>query len=99
LIRAERVGQRPNGSFPTGGVIIDSAGSLYGATIGGGNGSCSGGCGVVYQLAPSANGKWKYAVLHKFNGSDGGQPLGGLTLDSKGNLYGTAYNVVYEITP
>jgi uncharacterized repeat protein (TIGR03803 family) len=88
-----------SGSFPTGGVIIDKAGNLYGATVAGGIGGCSGGCGVAYKLAPEADGKWTYTVLHKFDGSDGAQPLGGLIFDAKGNLYGTAYNVLYEITP
>jgi len=83
------------GSFPTGGVIVDRAGNLYGATVGGG----TGGFGVVYKLARQVSGKWKYTVLHEFDGSDGGQPLGGLIFDKKGNLYGTAYNVVFEITP
>jgi uncharacterized repeat protein (TIGR03803 family) len=88
-----------NGSFPTGGVVIDKAGNLYGATVAGGTDGCSGGCGVVYMLAPSGNGKWTYTVLHKFDGADGAQPLGGLIFDDKGNLYGTAYSVVFEITP
>ena len=88
-----------SGSFPTGGVVIDKAGNLYGATVAGGIGGCSGGCGVAYRLASEANGKWKYTVLHKFDGSDGAQPLGGLIFDDKGNLYGTAYNVVFEVTP
>ncbi len=89
-----------NGSFPTGGVIVDKAGNLYGATVAGGIGRCNaGGCGVVYKLSPGVNGRWKYTVLHRFNGADGGQPLGGLTFDSAGNLYGTAYSVVFELTP
>jgi uncharacterized repeat protein (TIGR03803 family) len=88
-----------NGSFPSSSVIFDKAGNLYGTTSGGGNSSCSGGCGVVYKLTLSAGGKWKYTVLHKFTGQDGGYPDGGVVLDSKGNLYGTAYSVVYEITP
>jgi hypothetical protein len=37
--------------------------------------------------------------LHRFDGSDGAQPLGGLLLDGEGNLYGTAYDVVFEVTP
>ena len=88
-----------NGSFPTGGVVIDTAGNLYGATVAGGIGGCSGGCGVAYKLTPGADGKWGYTVLHRFNGGDGFQPLGGLILDGKGNLYGTAYDVVFEIIP
>jgi hypothetical protein len=66
---------------------------------GAGDSACSGGCGVVYQLTPTDTGKWKYTVLHKFTGQDGFYPGGGVILDRKGNLYGTAYNVIYEITP
>jgi len=91
--------QGKDGSGPTGGVVFDKAGNLYGATVTGGVGQCPRGCGVVYKLAPGASGKWKYTVLHRFTGADGGQPLGGLVVDAKGNLYGTAYSVVFEITP
>jgi hypothetical protein len=87
-----------NGSNPTSGVIFDRARSVYG-TAGGGDSSCSGGCGVVYKLAPTATGKWKYTAMHKFTGQDGFYPGGGVVLDTNGNIYGTAYNVVYEITP
>jgi hypothetical protein len=80
-------------------VVLDKAGNLYGATVTGGIGQCFAGCGVVYELAPGAGGKWTFRVLHRFSGSDGAQPLGGLILDGKGNLYGTAYDVVFEITP
>jgi uncharacterized repeat protein (TIGR03803 family) len=97
--------QATDGANPTSRVVFDKAGNIYG-TAGGGIGSCGGGCGVVYKLAPQANGKWKYSVLHKFNFSDGGYPGGGLIFDEKGNLYGTASiggpggaGVVFEITP
>jgi uncharacterized repeat protein (TIGR03803 family) len=44
--------------------------------------------------------------LHKFNGTDGSTPNGGLVADSKGNLYGTAqtggtdmfYGTIFEMT-
>jgi uncharacterized repeat protein (TIGR03803 family) len=88
-----------DGWLPSSGVVLDKAGNLYGTTGVGGIGDCPDGCGVVYRLAPAANGKWQYTVLHRFTGSDGGEPGGGLIFDKKGNLYGTAYNVVYEITP
>jgi len=91
------------GSGPNAGVVIDSAGNLYGSTDYGGS-EC--GCGVIYKLSPGPKGKWKYAVLHTFDGPDGALPEGNLVLDSKGNLYGGAilggaygYGVVFELTP
>ena len=84
------------------GVTLDSKGNLYG-TAGGGGGGCS--CGVVFKLAHTANGKWKYTVLHTFQGTDGGVPYAGVTLDAKGNIFGTTdwggkylLGVVFEIT-
>jgi uncharacterized repeat protein (TIGR03803 family) len=92
------------GFSPGAGVVLDKAGNLYGTTTIGGSPQC--GCGVVFKLSPSKNGKWKYTVLHTFVGSDGAQPDANLILDSKGNLYGTAvtggtygYGVVFEVTP
>jgi uncharacterized repeat protein (TIGR03803 family) len=89
-----------NGFEPIGGLVFDKQGNLYGTTTAGGivNLSCPVGCGVVYKLTPEIGGKWKYTVLHKFNGNDG-SASSGLIIDDKGNLYGTAFTVVYEITP
>ncbi len=87
-----------NGRFPSAGLVFDKTGNLYGTTSNGGNLSCSDGCGVVFKVTPRGDGKWKYTVLHKFTGQDGGYPGGGVVLDGNGNLYGTAYTVVYEIT-
>jgi uncharacterized repeat protein (TIGR03803 family) len=89
-----------NGFGPSGGLVSDKQGNLYGTTAVGGIGSsCPVGCGVVYKLTPGVGGTWKYTVLHKFNGNDGSLPVGPLVIDDKGNLYGTAFTVVYEITP
>ena len=88
-----------DGWLPSSGLVLDKAGNLYGTTGVGGIGGCANGCGVVYKLALRADGKWEYTVLHKFTGSDGGEPGGGLILDGNGNLYGTAYSVVFKITP
>ncbi len=60
--------------------------------------------GSVFRVTQSG-GKWTYKDLHDFtSGSDGGYPGGGVTLDAKGNLYGTAvlggannFGVVWEI--
>jgi hypothetical protein len=38
---------------------------------------------------PNANGTWTYTVLHRFTGFDGAEPDANLTLDDKGNIYGT----------
>jgi uncharacterized repeat protein (TIGR03803 family) len=79
--------QDENGYEPSGGVILDAAGNLYGATINGGSPLC--GCGVVYKLAPQPDGTWQYTLLHTFIGSDGAEPDANLTIGPDGNLYGT----------
>jgi len=80
-----------DGYWPFSGLIFDASGNLYGTTAAGGAYSCGGGgCGAVFQLRPSADGKWKEKVLHSFNGKDGREP-GGLIFDADGNLYGTTY--------
>lgn len=60
---------------------------------------------MIFKLSPGENGKWEYSVLHKFHGPDGLGP-NGLTIDAKGNLYGTTaaggaygYGVAFEFTP
>jgi len=84
------------------GVVMDKAGNLYGTTDYGGSGDC----GVIFKLAPQSKGKWKYTVLHAFEGADGCFPEGNLVLDKKGNLYGgtvlggaTGNGVIFELTP
>jgi uncharacterized repeat protein (TIGR03803 family) len=73
-----------DGGAPTAGLIFDSTGNLYGtATVGGlYNG------GTVFQLSRAGSG-WAENVLYNFTGNDGYQPVGGLTFDQAGNLYGT----------
>jgi uncharacterized repeat protein (TIGR03803 family) len=63
-----------DGSGPSGKLVRDAAGSLYG--------TCQ--SGTVYKLDTTG----ALTVLHTFRGSDGG-PYGGLIADSAGNLYGT----------
>jgi len=77
-------------SSPSGGLISDAAGNLYGVTTGGGKGDGGLGYGTVYELSPTANGGWKPKSLYQFQaGTDGQGPIGGLIMDSSGNLYGT----------
>jgi uncharacterized repeat protein (TIGR03803 family) len=93
-----------DGGSPMGGLVFDKAGNLYGTTTAGGDANCL--CGVVFKMTPQSDRKWKYQVLHRFTGADGYDPVAGVVLDDKGNLYGTTseggpagYGVVYEITP
>ncbi len=70
----------------------DAAGNLYGTSEFGGQSGCTGyGCGFVYKLTPS-DGGWTFTQLYSFtDGSDGAYPIGGVVLDSSGNLYGTSF--------
>ena len=73
----------PDGKGPTGDLVRDSDGNLYGTTFGGG----PSGTGVVFKLDTMCN----ETVLYPFTGgADGGQPYAGLVRDEEGNLYGTA---------
>ena len=77
-------------SSPSGGLISDAAGNLYGVTTGGGKGDGGLGYGAVYELSPTAGGGWKPKSLYQFQaGTDGQGPIGGLIMDSSGNLFGT----------
>ncbi len=80
--------QESDGCVPVGNLAMDQTGNLYGATEEGG----SEGQGVVFELAHS-DGGWSESVLHSFSGArDGQRPLGGVTFDAAGNLYGTTVN-------
>ena len=95
-----------DGSQPSDGVVLDSAGNLYGTTPFGGSQNCQGGCGIVFQLTLT-NGIWVEHVLYRFQGgADGQNPYAGLAIDAAGNLYGATYKggtnqggTVFELTP
>ena len=80
----------PDGAFPSGNLVFDNGGNLYGTTASGGNPSCdSYGCGTVFELSPQFSG-WAEAVIYDFQGSpDGENPDAGVIFDAAGNLYGT----------
>ena len=97
-----------DGYYPFAGLTLDASGNLYGTTFVGGTGTCSGGCGTVFELKHKTSGGWIEKVLYSFqnNGTDGNTPQTGLTIDTFGNLYGTTYQggthnlgTVYEIKP
>jgi len=75
-----------DGEYIDSDLVIDGAGNLYGTSVQGG----AFGSGTVFQLTPSGKG-WIHTVLYSFTGgADGGEPYKGVTVDSLGNLYGTA---------
>jgi uncharacterized repeat protein (TIGR03803 family) len=93
-----------DGGNPVAGLILDTAGNLYGTTFVGG----TYGFGTVFELTPAAGGTWTKQTLHNFNGdgTDGTFPSAGLIFDAAGNLYGTASDggtygngMVFELTP
>lgn len=74
-----------DGGYPSGPVLRDGAGNLYGTTSYGGGG-CE--CGVVFKLGTGGT----ETALHTFTGgSDGAYPLAGLVRGAAGNLYSTTY--------
>lgn len=75
-----------DGYRPRAGLIMDTAGDLYGTTSQGGSTECGGfGCGTVFKL--SADGT--ETVLHAFTGGDGVVPDAGVIVGKRGNLFGT----------
>ena len=74
-----------DGEQPGGGLIMDSAGNIYGGTTMGG---VHGG-GTVFELTPS-NGGWTYNLLYSLTGIPNADlgPTGILAIDAGGNLYG-----------
>jgi uncharacterized repeat protein (TIGR03803 family) len=84
-------------SGPTGGLVMDSSGNIYGTTLYGG----PSGNGTVFELV---SGSGKITALASFNDSTGTRPYGGVVMDRSGNLYGTTssggaygYGTVFEL--
>lgn len=93
----------PSGSSQ---LIIDAQGNLYGASPYGGiySSNGNGGDGTVYKVTPAG----KLKVLYNFGSSptDGIRPIGPLTHDAAGNIYGTTAaggangaGTVFRLTP
>jgi uncharacterized repeat protein (TIGR03803 family) len=96
-----------NGTGPSGQLRVDSTGSLFGTSDGGGPGHN----GTVWQLVPPGSGQsnWSFSLLWGFAGNDGSGPEGGpLAADPSGALYGLCraggpykrdHGLVYKLTP
>ncbi len=71
-----------NGANPQSGVTIGANGNLYGTTfLGGGYNN-----GTVWEMVAGDD---LVSTLATFNGANGANPSGGVTLDDNGNLFGT----------
>jgi uncharacterized repeat protein (TIGR03803 family) len=103
-----------DGNGPDGPLVKDAAGNYYGLAERGGHfrGICSSqGCGTIYEIPAGARKKHlPVKVLYKFckndKCSDGVNPIGGLIIDTSGNLYGvteaggkTGNGVVFRLSP
>ncbi len=94
------VGQPDDGNYPQAGLFMDAQGNLFGTTRNGGADKL----GTVFEVAPDGT----ETLIHSFTGgtTDGATPIGGLVMDSHGNLFGTAnkggsngFGAVYKLTP
>jgi uncharacterized repeat protein (TIGR03803 family) len=86
-----------NGDNPLAGVTVDKAFNLWGTAAGGGTDDD----GVIWEIPASTH---SLSVVANFNGLQGIFPRSGVTIDSGGNLIGTAefggfdgYGVVWEV--
>jgi uncharacterized repeat protein (TIGR03803 family) len=85
-----------NGSFPLAPLVQARDGTLYGVTsLGGANGwsiingaRWGAGYGTIFQITPAG----VFDSLFSFANTNGAGPIGGLTFDPQGNLYGTTYS-------
>ena len=88
-----------DGGNPTGKLVFDKTGKLYGAMAWGNGG--------VFELTQQPGGSWAETAIYTFTGApDGSRPYSGLTIDNSGNLYGTTQSggangigCVYMVSP
>ena len=79
-----------DGQTPLTSLTMGTDGSLFGTTYFGGDTSCPGTCGTVFQLT-NTNGTWTEQISHAFKGAaagDGKYPQSTLVTDEQGSLYG-----------
>jgi len=86
----------PDGASPSGDLVRDSAGNIYGVTKRGGlpcTHGGNGGCGTLFRITAAG----AFSVLHAFTGgADGEFPVGGLTVDNDAVFGTTAGDLIYH---
>lgn len=90
-----------DGAYPSGGLVQDASGNLYGVTWAGGGSNA----GTVYKIDGNGN----ETQLYSFPFATQGSPFGTLVFDAAGNLCGVTesnstqtvqtFGLVYKITP
>src|SRR5580698_1414607 len=80
-----------DGGVPANGVIMDAAGNLFGTTNDDGQYGPEKGAGTAFELSPPSvqGGAWTENTLFSFQQIKDGNEPNELTLDAKGNLFGT----------
>ena len=84
------------GGCPYGSLVFDHTGNLYGTS----SGWCPDGNPTVFMLQ---HGTWAFDLLYDFTNDL--SPVAGPTVDTSGNVYGTAYDIgggngaVFKLTP
>ncbi len=100
-----------DGANPTGGLIADANGDLFGTTYAGGStfaGGANGGGygdGTVFELQRTGSQYGSIVTVVSFTGSNGEAPAGSLNADANGDLFGTTelggtnpnFGTVFEI--
>ena len=82
------LGAPGTGGYSVCGLIMDSAGNLYGGETGNSTNAS------VFEMSPSGDG-WQLSILYTWSYSNNVSqgPVGNLVLDGMGNLYGTTYSL------
>ena len=104
----------PSVRLPSHGLVFDSAGNLYGVSTNEGQVGGQAVTGYIAEVSPPSTpgGTWTSQILYLFpddettSSTNCEAPQSYLTMDSKGNLYGTCINAgangiggVYELSP
>jgi uncharacterized repeat protein (TIGR03803 family) len=96
-----------DGSEPSGELLVDASGNLFGNAGGGGSGNA----GVVYEISQAGKrAQPTETVLYSFcsqeNCADGQQPAGALAMNAQGEMFGTTENAdnheggaIFKLTP
>jgi len=98
--------QSSDGEGPVAEISVGENSELYGTTEWGGIAAN----GTVFELTPPSTpgGAWAHTVLHRFmsHAADGSEPVSGLRIGPRGELYGTTYKggawglgTIFRLTP